>query len=146
MTTRAILHSIRQFTREKVFQEVCREWLQEEAATGNWGWSPGVLSTLWPVQAPDGDDLPIVALDESQRRILVADTCWTRLPVGWSTVSEFVRRVRALTEAWDGYQLDTVFFSRAGFAQSARILARDSQTRLISLADIESVDSRTIPR
>lgn len=142
VTTRAILQSIRRFTQDTVFEEVSREWLQATFAREVCGGSADQPPTFWPTEDPTGCRLPLTALDDSARRILVADTCWTRQPVGWSVVSELITRGRKLMEAWSGYQLDTVLFSRAGFAQSARILARDSQTRLVSLTDVENASRR----
>lgn len=138
VTTRAILQSIRRFTQDTVFEEVSREWLQEKFAREVWGGSSDRHPTFWPTEDPTGIRLPMTALDDSERRILVANTCWTRQPVGWSAVSELVAQGRLLTEAWSGYRLDTVLFSRAGFAQSAQILARDSQTHLVALRDLEA--------
>jgi hypothetical protein len=53
-------------------------------------------------------------------------------------VSGLVAQARALTDDWSDYRLDTVLFSRAGFAESARIMARESQTKLVSLSDLET--------
>lgn len=138
VTTRAILHSIRQFTQTTVFEEVSREWLQTTYATTTIGETPDRPLSFWSARDPKETRRPMTAVDDVERRILVADTCWTRLPVGWSAVSGLVARARALTDDWSDYRLDTVLFSRAGFAESARIMARESQTKLVSLSDLET--------
>lgn len=78
----------------------------------------------------------LVAVDWSERKILLGEVKWSRQPVGRGVVDELVAKTDKVVPAGD-WEVCYGLFARAGFTDAARAAAQDHRALLIELEQLD---------
>ena len=132
-----ISEGLRAFVGQTAFEEICRTWVIEQAVAGHLPWLPDLVGRHW---SPDCE-IDVVAVQWTQRKILLGDCKWGAQDVGVDVIRSLieVRGPRALArlegEQWEVHYL---FFARSGFTSAAREQAESVGARLVTLDVIDA--------
>lgn len=129
----------RAFVGTHTFEELCREWVYAAAETGRLPFLPQHVGSHWSAT----EQIDVVAVNWDEAIVLYGECKWKRN----SSLNE--REVRKLFQQAEQIQLATrggnpltrqyVFFSRAGFTEPARALAKSQGAILVDLTDLDEV-------
>jgi AAA+ ATPase superfamily predicted ATPase len=111
--------SLDQFVSRPAFEEICREWVLDQAEQGHWGRPIGDVGAWWgkvPKQPPAGrhetEDREVDVVAVSGQRVVVAgEAKWTKAPVDFGVLNALQRTLAHIP----GVDADTriVLFGRA---------------------------------
>ena len=129
----------RAFVGTHTFEELCREWVYAAAETGRLSFLPQRVGSHWSAT----EQIDVVAVNWDEAIVLYGECKW-KLD---SSLNE--REVRKLFQRTEKMQLTTrsgnpftrqyVFFSRTGFTEPARALAKSKNAILVDLAYLDEV-------
>ena len=119
-----------------VFEEICREWLLDEAEHGNldgfiteigswWGGNP---ATKQP------EEIDIVATTTNADELIIGECKWWGNDVGTSVIEQLIERSALFHHANKRLYL----FAKGGFSENAIAFAKDTGIKLITFEDIAS--------
>ncbi len=120
------------FIGANTFEELCREWVSVQGDAGNLPLVPERVGSFWSKEA----QVDVVAIDWSEKQILLGEVKWSRDPVGRSVVSGLVAKTDRVVPAGD-WTVSYAFFARAGFTDAARAAASEHGAVLV---DLERLD------
>ncbi|HIE56205.1 MAG TPA: ATP-binding protein [Chromatiaceae bacterium] len=129
----------RAFVGTHTFEELCREWVYTAAETGRLSFLPQRVGSHWSAT----EQIDVVAVNWDEAIVLYGECKWKRD----SSINE--REVRKLFQRAEQIQLATrsgnpfirqyVFFSRTGFTEPARALAKSKNAILVDLIYLDAV-------
>ena len=129
----------RAFVGTHTFEELCQEWVYAAAETGRLSFLPQQVGSHWRA----AEQIDVVAVNWDEAIVLYGECKW-KLD---SSLNE--REVRKLFQRTEKIQLSTrsgnplarqyVFFSRTGFTEPARALAKSENAILVDLAYLDAV-------
>ncbi len=114
------------------FEELCREWVSIQGDAGQLPLVPERVGSFWSKQA----QVDVVAVDWSEKQILLGEVKWSRDPVGRGVVDQLVAKTDKVVPAGD-WTVHYSLFARAGFTGGARAAAREHGALLV---DLERLD------
>jgi AAA+ ATPase superfamily predicted ATPase len=136
----AINPALDQFVSKPAFEEICRDWVMNRVAAGQWGAADRVGAWWGPVLEPRPGqarhqaeaEVEVVAAAGS-RVVLAGEAKWTRKPVGFSVLNHLRSVVRHIPGVDDQTQL--ALFARA-FEPRLVDAAAAEGIRLVDLAEL----------
>ena len=129
------------FVGKNAFEELCREWVLNQADAGKLGFIPRRVGSYWGRKSVDrsGLEIDVLAINEDEHELLLGECKFTQEPIN-------ARIVRALiedkspkvdvdrTKAW---RTRYVFFSRAGFTPDAKAAVKGESCEWVDLARLD---------
>ncbi|MCL4870542.1 MAG: ATP-binding protein [Anaerolineae bacterium] len=120
-----------------VFENLCREWVTEQANQGQLPFMPDNVGSHWSA----GVQVDVVAISWQEKRVLLGECKWSEQMVGKGVVEDLVQNktsklLAILPEKGEGWQVDYMVFARHAFSPAAADVAHAHQVRLITLADM----------
>ncbi|MCL5291686.1 MAG: DUF234 domain-containing protein [Actinobacteria bacterium] len=111
-----------------IFEDVCREYCYEMMKAGRIGFT--TIGRWWS----RNEEIDIVALDEENSTIYLAEAKWSEKPVGVN-ILEDLRRKAALVDWRTGKRREKyILFSKSGFTEAVEELSgRDESVILYGL-------------
>jgi len=117
-----------------VFEEICREWLLDEAEQGNlnafiteigswWGGNP---TTKQP------EEIDIIATTTNADELIIGECKWWNKPIGISVAQSLIERATLFHHA----KKQLYLFVKTGFSEKAIVLAKDKGIKLITFEEI----------
>jgi AAA+ ATPase superfamily predicted ATPase len=138
-----IAEEMRAFVGMTAFEEICRTWVLQQAATGQLPFVPDAVGRHW---SPDCE-IDVAAIHWRQKQILLGECKWGTAPVGRCVIRDLIearaprvleRLERSVPAGKEGaWQAHYVFFARAGFTQAAREQAAKDHAVLVDLARLD---------
>lgn len=134
----------RAFVGTHTFEELCREWVYVAAETGHIPFLPQHVGSHWDKSA----QIDVVGVNWDEGQVLYGECKWKRE----SSLSE--REVRKLIQRAEQIGLQTsgkhlmqphyVYFSRSGFTDPARQLARHYHAQLVDLPALDTMLAQAV--
>lgn len=134
-----IREGLRGFVGGTAFEELSRLWAAQQGRAGKLPFEPDGVGSHWSRQV----QVDVVAINWSQREILLGECKWSSRRVGRDVVRNLVdektpRALRDLADAGvEGWSVRYALFTRVGFTDAARQLARNHDAILVDLAALE---------
>lgn len=151
VATEKISQELRAFIGLYVFEELARDWVWGEAATGGLGFVPNVVGSYWAKRRGQAVQLDVVAVQNSEKRLFIGEAKWGTGPIGRDVLSDLIARSQRLTQVTEtGWQVQYGLFSRHGFTPATIAMAKELKARLVSLPQMEqtltAAANRRLPR
>lgn len=131
-----ISDGLRAFVGQTAFEEICRTWVIEQAATGHLPFVPDAVGRHW---SPDCE-IDVLAIHWAQRKILLGECKWGAQDVGVDVLRSLIeeRSPRVLTRlGGETWEIHFIFFARSGFTDAAQRFAETTGARLLTLNQID---------
>jgi hypothetical protein len=107
------------------FEDICREWMTDQAAQGNLPFLPERIGAWW-----DGrEEIDVVALAADDA--LFGECKWTSRPVGTNILDDLKRKAYPLMQAAGLRTAHFALFARSGFTEALQAQAQHEGIRLI---------------
>ncbi len=116
------------FIGANTFEELCREWVSVRGDAGQLPLVPERVGSYWSKEA----QVDVVAVDWSEKQIMLGEVKWSRDPVARSVVGGLVAKTGRVVPAGD-WTVHYAFFARAGFTDAARAAADEVGAVLVDL-------------
>jgi AAA+ ATPase superfamily predicted ATPase len=123
----------RAFIGMTAFEDLCREWTLAQARTEQLSFLPEIVGSHWSQDA----QVDVVALNWQDKAILLGECKWGAEAVGRAVVRELVGKT-PLVVPGDDWQVQYVFFARAGFTDAARAEAEAIGAQLVDLPRLDA--------
>jgi uncharacterized protein len=126
---------LRAFVGQTAFEEICRQWTRQQAAAGRLSFLPDAVGRHWGREV----EIDVAAINWTERRLLLGECKWGEEDVGRSVIASLIleRGPRLLARLEGEWQVEYVFFARAGFTAAAQTLAEEQGARLVTLAQVD---------
>lgn len=128
-----ISEGLRAFVGGTAFEEVCRSWTLQQAASGRLPFIPDAVGSHWSKDA----QVDIVAINWREKAILLGECKWGADTVGRSIIRELIEKTPRVVPGVD-WKVYYAFFARAGFTDAARSEAASVNALII---DLEALDA-----
>jgi AAA+ ATPase superfamily predicted ATPase len=135
----AIQDNLRSFVGETAFEELCRQWVVEQAGAGEFPFVVQEVGSHWS----RGVQVDVVAVNWPERKILLGDCKWGERVVGRNVVRDLIESktpkvLVQLPNKGAGWQVHGAFFARTRFTDAARAEAESVGAMLV---DLERLDA-----
>jgi AAA+ ATPase superfamily predicted ATPase len=110
-----------------VFEDLCREWVIEQAAAGRLPFLPERIGAWWDRNV----EIDLVAASDSEGALLAGECKWSVNPVGTNVLIDLKRKVQPLLDAGPWRQASYILFARAGFTPDLQTMAKAEDVRLV---------------
>lgn len=135
---RTMSDDLRAFVGTYVFEDLCREWVLAEGASGDLGFAPETIGSFWARRRGQAVQLDVVAANRREKRLLVGEAKWSSHRVGRGVLTDLVARSQRMPQVAEGaWQVQYALFARAGFTDATVRAAKERGARLVGLAEIE---------
>jgi len=140
---RESLHEqLRAFIGLYVFEEVCRDWVAQQADLGKLGFRPdaGQIGAYWQSTREARVALDVAVANASEQRLFLGECKWGEGEVSRRVLTDLIERSRRMPQLADpesGWRADYALFAREGFTVATRDAARELGVRLVMLDEIE---------
>ncbi len=126
------------FVGKVALEELSQEWILTQARAGKMPFKIEQIGSHWG----GGLQIDVVAINWEDKQLLLGATKWQAEPIGKDTVRELIetktpRVLQLLPEEGDGWRPHYAFFSRAGFTDVARALAKRENAQLVDLIRLD---------
>ncbi|MCE7988303.1 MAG: ATP-binding protein [Caldilinea sp. CFX5] len=120
------------------FEELCREWVVQEARNNRLPFVPEDVGAHWAMDA----QVDVVAIHWRKKMILLGECKWEADPVASAVIRQLVESKTAkvlalLPKQGTDWQVHYLFFARAGFSSAAQATAGQLKVRLVSLHELD---------
>ncbi len=138
-----IAEQFRAFVGATTFEELCREWVVEQARAHKLPFIPEAVGSHWSSDA----QIDVVAINWREKAILLGECKWGIEPVGRSVIQELFDKSGKVVPDND-WKVHYVFFARAGFTEAAQQTAKEADAWLIDLhrLDMDLLNALNRPR
>ena len=123
-----IAEQFRAFVGSTAFEGLAREWVRVQARRGKLGFLPEMIGSHWSAEA----QIDVVALNWRERVILLGECKWGVEPIRRPVVHELFDKAPQVIPG-DDWQVQFVFFARAGFTEAAAADATRAGAWLVDL-------------
>ena len=123
-TARLVAKELRTFT-GPVFEDLCRDWVMEQAATGRLPFVPERTGAWWGRH----EEIDIMAIGEDAA--LFGECKWTGRLVGMNILDDLKRKAHPLIKQGEWIHVYYALFSRSGFTGALEARARDDGVLLV---------------
>jgi len=127
-----ISEGLRAFVGSTAFEEVCRSWTLQQAASGRLPFIPDAVGAHWSKEA----QVDIVAIQWRERAILLGECKWGADAVGGSIIRELIEKAPKVVPGED-WKIYYAFFARGGYTDAAR---SEGATVNAIMMDLETLD------
>jgi AAA+ ATPase superfamily predicted ATPase len=130
-----IAEELRAFVGMTAFEEICRTWTLEQAATGHLPFLPDAVGRHWAADC----EVDVVAINWRQRQILLGECKWGTSHVGRSVIRTLIeeKTPRVLARLEGEWHTHYAFFARTGFTEAAQQEAAKSRASTVDLAQLD---------
>jgi AAA+ ATPase superfamily predicted ATPase len=97
-----------------VFEDLCRDWVVEQAALGGLPFLPERVGAWWDGQ----EEIDVVAAGADA--VLLGECKWTGRPVGTNILDDLKRKTHPLVRSAGWRSMHYALFARAGFTPALR--------------------------
>ncbi len=130
-----------EFVGKHGFEELCRDYILDQADTGKLGFVPRRVGSHWRRQSKSqtGLEIDVAAINEDEHCLLLGECKFTREPVGGRVVRALIEEKAPRIElpSSKGWRLRYMFFSRSGFTPDALEAASGHDAQFIDLVQLE---------
>ena len=135
-----IAEQLRAFVGMTTFEELCREWVLVQARQGQLPFAVEQVGSHWDRQV----QVDVAAISWREKALLLGEAKWQTGPVSRATVRELFevktpKILAALPDEGEGWRIYYACFSRAGFTETARTLAKEHGALLVDLPLLDQV-------
>jgi AAA+ ATPase superfamily predicted ATPase len=110
-----------------VFEDLCREWVIEQAAAGRLPFLPERIGAWWDRNV----EIDLVAASDSEGALLAGECKWSVNSVGTNVLIDLKRKVQPLLDAGPWRPASYILFARAGFTPDLQAMAKAEGVRLV---------------
>ena len=128
---------LRPFLGEHVFEELCREWVWAAAMAGQLDFVPERVGSYWRTYRGKGVQLDVVAAAPRQKKLLIGEAKWGRDSLRRHLLTDLIQRSQRMPQVAEGWTIQYALFARQGFTAALQQEAKDTNTLLISLQQLE---------
>ena len=132
-----ISDQFRAFVGVTVFEDLCREWVLLKARAGTLTMVPEVVGSHWSSEA----QIEVVAINWHDKTILLGECKWGVKAVGRAVIRALIDKTPKVIPG-EEWQVFYVYFTRAGFTDTARKEALKTNALLVDLETLERDLSR----
>jgi AAA+ ATPase superfamily predicted ATPase len=125
-----LVHFIGTYT----FEELCREWMAEQADMGALPFLPERIGSFWSREA----QVDVVAINWRTRDILLGECKWGAGKVGQAVIRDHFDKTSHVVPDEREWQVHYLFFAREGFTAGAQNAAEAQGAQLITLDRLEA--------
>lgn len=127
------------------FEDICREWIVAQAQSPDGlPFLPDNVGSHWSKHV----QVDVVAINWQCCHLLLGECKWGDRSIGKNALRELIevktpkvlKDMNAISEEWTVHY---IFFARHSFTAAVQELARETQTKLITLVDIVNIDGRS---
>lgn len=123
------------------FENLCREWVVEQANQGQLPFMPDNVGSHWS----SGVQVDVVAISWRDKQVLLGECKWGDQAVGRGVVEELVQAktpklLVTLPDKGEGWKVHHVVFARHSFSSAAAEIAHSEQVRLLTLPNLVNVN------
>ncbi|MEW5987531.1 MAG: DUF234 domain-containing protein [Chloroflexota bacterium] len=123
----------RAFVGATAWEELCREWLLQQANAGRLPFPVELIGSHWAADA----QVDVVAINWRDKAILLGECKWGATAVGRTVIRELVNKAPLVVPGRD-WQVHYACFARAGFTEGAAAEAQAHDVRLIDLPTLDA--------
>jgi len=122
------------------FEDICRDWVVEQAQHGDGlPFSPDNVGSHWSKHV----QIDVVAINWQERQLLLGECKWGDRPVAKRVLTELVEEKTPklftdMGEESSVWTVHTMLFARHSFTSATQKHALETQTQLITLAEMMS--------
>lgn len=112
-----IRDGLRAFVGQTAFEEICRTWTMQQAATGRLPFLPDAVGRHWGREA----EIDVVAINRHKRQLLLGECKWGVEDISQEVVRSLVevRGPKVIAQLEGEWSVQYAFFARTGFTPSA---------------------------
>lgn len=126
----------RAFIGATAFEEICREWVWQQADRGKLPFKPDNVGSHWG----RGIQIDVVAINWSERWLLLGECKWGVDRISAQMVKEFEEKTQRFVEKeFPGWNVHRLFFARGGFTEAAQTEAQRAGIELVGLKQLEQL-------
>ncbi len=129
---------LRPFLGEHVFEALCREWVWTVAMNGQLPFIPEFVGSYWRTYRGKGVQLDVVAALPREKKLFIGEAKWGRGLLGRRLLTDLIKRSQRMPQVAEGWSVQYALFARDGFTDALRQEATETNTLLISLAELEA--------
>ena len=135
--------NLRAFVGATAFEELAREWVSQQAESGQLPFQPEAIGSHWDRKV----QVDVVALNWQTHDILLGECKWGTDRVDRQVARELIEEktplvLKDLPEEGNGWKVHYALFGRSGFTPAAREEMGKVQALLVDLNTIDSVLGR----
>jgi hypothetical protein len=125
-----IQDQMRAFVGMTAFEELCREWVLQQAIRGALPFMPDRVGSHWSKEA----QVDVVAIRWDAKQILLGEAKWGTEAVGRKVLTDLVAKApRVVPDGGEGWTVHYALFARAGFTDAVQAEAARHQVLLVDL-------------
>ncbi len=128
-----IKEQFRAFIGMTTWEELCREWVREQARQGALPFAVELVGSHWSAEA----QIDVVAINWREKAILLGECKWGLPVVNRKTIRELVGKASQVVPGAE-WQVHYAYFARSGFTDAARVEAQKLNAILV---DLERLDN-----
>jgi AAA+ ATPase superfamily predicted ATPase len=113
-----------------IFEDLCRDWVVEQAALGGLPFLPERVGAWWDGQ----EEIDVVAAGADA--VLLGECKWTSRPVGTNILDDLKRKAHSLVRSTGWRSVHYALFARGGFTPAPETLAKEEGVLLVSPEDL----------
>jgi AAA+ ATPase superfamily predicted ATPase len=134
----SIREGLRAFVGGTAFEELSRQWVNEQGRAGHLPFEPEDVGAHWSRRV----QVDVVGINWRQRAILLGECKWGMERVGRNVIWELIDQktglvLRDLPAAGEGWAVHYAFFARSGFTDAARAAAEAAGAILVDLKRLD---------
>jgi AAA+ ATPase superfamily predicted ATPase len=124
---------MRAFIGMTAFEELCREWVLQQALQGALAFLPDRVGSYWAKDA----QVDVVAIRWNEKQILLGEAKWGTDAVRRNVLTGLMDKApKVVPEKGEGWTVHYALFARAGFTEATRALAAEEDVQLIDLDEL----------
>lgn len=116
----------------RAFEDAAQEHVTRLARGGQLPFIPERIGRWWSSE----EEIDIVAISDTDRAMLVGECKWTAKPVGVNILVDLQRKVQAMQQELDQYQVSYALFARNGFTPELKTVAAEQGILLAETPDL----------
>ena len=125
-----IQDQMRSFVGMTAFEELCREWVLQQAIRGALPFMPDRVGSYWSKEA----QIDVVAIRWDEKKILLGEAKWGTEAAGRKVLTDLVAKApRVVPDEGKGWTVHYALFARAGFTDAVQAEAARRETLLVDL-------------
>ncbi len=136
-TVQTITDDLRGFIGTYVFESLCRDWVLIRAEQNQFDWLPEEYGAYWRHTKKSSVQLDVVAASQRAKRLIIGEAKWTNDPIPRHILTDLIERSQRMPQVAEGWKVDYILFSRAGFTDATKVAAKELNAQLVDLAEIE---------
>ncbi|MDL1894789.1 ATP-binding protein [Anaerolineae bacterium CFX7] len=126
----------RAFIGATAFEEICREWVWQQADQGKLPFKPDNVGSHWG----RGIQIDVAAINWTEQWLLLGECKWGTDRISAQLVKEFEEKThRFVAKEFNAWNVHKIFFARGGFTEAAQTEATRAGIELVGLKELEEL-------